>query len=239
MEGRVTTVTDDAIEIIWCSAGSVNMDDEYCTLIRPKNWFTELTLPPKYDFVSFMGQSLPEEVEVIAMSRAGAGKEDSLERHRPSKEFGPFIPELPTFPASFDACRMAIKTNLFEALRALSSDAQQDRAKKCIDKLETVKGHDPPLGIPKHQSSVRGLPVWLSSLLDFCVEAAKAGTVKERAVGLKEYFVDEYATWSQKQKQEALKTARKAACTVRRLRLLEGRDQQRVRGLTQKTKIPL
>ena len=52
-------------------------------------------MPPKYDFVTFMSQSLPEEDEFIAINHAGTGKDDSLERSRLSKDVGPFIPELP------------------------------------------------------------------------------------------------------------------------------------------------
>jgi hypothetical protein len=69
MEGRVTTLTDDIIDVLWCSAGPVNTDDEYCTFVRPKNFFTEYTLPQKYDFETYMSQSLTEEIEAIPVFR--------------------------------------------------------------------------------------------------------------------------------------------------------------------------
>ena len=184
------------IDILWGSAGPVNKDDEYCTFVRPKNFFTEYTLPLKYDFETYLSQSLPEEIEATPSNKVYNDKaEQPSKSSKLSKELGNFIPELNTFPASFDAARMAFNTKLFDALRALSSDAKQDRAKSFIEKLETLKGTDPPLNISKHPPNVRKLPVWLSSLLDFCVDAAKVGKTKERALVLKMYFVHGYASW--------------------------------------------
>ena len=199
-EDRVTTLTDDVIDILWGSAGPVNKDDECCTFVRPKNFFAEYTLPLKYDFETYLSQALTEDIEEIPASGVTfhiiPGKNDKAEQaSRTPKELGNFIPEIKTFPVSFDAARMAFSERLFVALSDLSSDAKQDRANKFIEKLETLKGEDPPLNMRNHPPIVRKLPGWLSSLLDFCVEAAKAGKTKERAVGLKTYFQEGYASW--------------------------------------------
>ena len=198
MEERVTTLTDDVIDILWGSAGPVNKDDECCTFVRPKNFFAEYTLPLKYDFETYLSQSLPEEIEATPFNKMSVypdKAEQPSKSSKLSKELGNFIPEIKTFPVSFDAARMAFSSSLFVVLRALPSDAKQDRANKFIEKLETLKGEDPPLNMRNHPAIVRKLPGWLSSLLDFCVEAAKAGKTKERAVGLNTYFQERYASW--------------------------------------------